>query len=132
MVNIFTRNITDSLTSLVKNIDKQVGEDKIKENKDDRLAAFVVYLTDDPDAAEKELKAFAEKHNIKNIPLTVFDGIAGPSEYKISKDADVTVMMWKKNKKNKVEVKVNYAFAEGKLNKKSVKEVASSTSKILE
>lgn len=121
MVNIFTRNITDSLTSLVKNIDKQVGE-----NKDKRMAGFLVYLTDDPDAAEKELKAFAKKNNIKNVPLTVFDGLAGPPSYKISKDADVTVMMWQRTR-----VKVNHAFESGKLNKKAVKTVASDTSKIL-
>ena len=91
------------------------------------MAGFVVYLTDDRDAAEKELKAFAKKHNIKNVPLTVFDGTAGPPSYKIAKDADVTVMMWKGTK-----VEVNHAFGKGKLNKKAAKAVASDTSKILE
>ena len=45
MVNIFTRKITDDLTSLVKRIDETV-----EKNKKRKMAAFVVLLSDDPDA----------------------------------------------------------------------------------
>ena len=121
MVSIFTREITDNLASLVKQIDKKVGQ-----NKDKQMAAFVVLLTDDPDAAEPKLQALAAKYKIKNVPLTIFDGIAGPPKYKIAKDADVTVMMWRGQS-----VRVNHAFAEGKLAKKSIKKILADTSKIL-
>ena len=47
------------------------------------MRAFVVLLTDDPDAAEEKLKELAEKHGIENTPLTIFDGEAGPPKYKI-------------------------------------------------
>ena len=77
------------MASLVKQLDKQVESNKSK-----KMASFVVLLTEDPDAAESELKAFAEKHNIKNGPLTIFEGSAGPEKYKIAKEADVTVNLW--------------------------------------
>jgi hypothetical protein len=120
VVAIFAREITDDLTSLVKQIDK-----KIAENTDQKMASFLVLLTDDPDALEPKLKHLAIKHKIKNIPLTIFDGIAGPPKYKIAEGADVTVLMWRKQT-----VKVNHALT--KLNKKSVKKIVSDLDKILD
>lgn len=122
MVCIFAREITDSLTSLVKKVDKIVGE-----NKDKKMAAFVVLLSEDPDTAETKLKEFAKKHKIKNVPLTIFEGIAGPEDYKVSKDAAVTVLIWKGQT-----IKANHAFAKGKLKKAGVKAVIKDTSKILD
>ena len=122
MVNIFAREITDNLASLVKQIDETVGK-----NEDKNMAAFVVLQTDDPDAAEPKLKELAEKHNIKNVPLTIFDGQAGPPSYKISEDADVTVLMWRRTK-----VQANHAFAKGELKPGDVKKVVSDTEKILQ
>lgn len=120
-VSIFTRNIDDNVTALIKELDTVVGKNEGK-----KMAAFVVLLSDKPDSQEKQLTELAAKHNIKNIPLTVFDGPAGPPEYKIAKDADLTVMMW-----NKSEVKANTALAKGKLDKKTTEEVIKTTEKIL-
>ena len=58
--------------------------------------AFVVLLTDDADKAAKELAKVAEEGKIENVPLTVFDGNAGPDSYKIAKNAGVIVLMWNK------------------------------------
>jgi hypothetical protein len=121
VVNIFAREITDNLTSLVKQIDEQIGA-----NSDQKMAGFVVLLTDDPDAAEPVLKELAEKKKIENTPLTVYDGLAGPENYKIAEKADVTVMMWVGG-----EVKVNYVFEKGKLDKKAVATIVKDTEKIL-
>ena len=121
MVTIFARKITDNLTSLVKKIDGVVGE-----NKKNRMAAFVVLLSDEPDSAEKKLKRLAKKQGIKNTPLTIFEGVSGPKNYKVAKDAEVTVLMWI----NK-EVKVNHAFAKGGLDEEAIKKIVEDTSKIL-
>ena len=121
MVTIFTRQITGNLTSLVKKIDATAAK-----NQDKKMAAFVVYLTDDSAAAESELTALAKKHGIKHTPLTVFKGTEGPSTYKVSKDAEVTIMMW-----SKFQVKANHAFAKGKLNKAAIGKVLKDTAKIL-
>lgn len=127
MVAIFTRSITDDLTSLVKQIDEQVAK-----NADKKMASFVILLSNDADADEAKLNTLAEKAGIKtgkeaNVPLTIFDGIAGPEKYKIAEEAEVTVMLWKGQK-----AVVNHAFAKGKLDKDGVKAIVESTSKILE
>jgi len=122
VVSIFAREIDDNVANLIKEVDKQVGA-----NGDKKMAAFVVLLTDDADAAEATLKKVAETNNIKNVPLTVYDGTAGPESYKIAKDADVTVMMW-----NESDVKVNHAFSKGQFDKSKVKSVAGDSAKILE
>ena len=122
MVNVFAREITDDLTSLVKQIDE-----KIVDNTDKKMAGFVVLLTDDPDAAEPKLKELAQANKIEKTPLTVFDGIAGPPNYSIAKEAEVTVIMWVEGK-----VKVNRAFEKGKLDKAAIEKIMKETSKILE
>ena len=118
---VFTREINDEVKSLVSGIDAKVAA-----NKDKNMSAFLVLLTDDADAGAKQLEKLATDAKIKSVPLTVFDGKSGPGEYKIAKDAGVTVLMW-----NKSRVQVNHAFAPGKLTGDDVKKVVSDTSKIL-
>jgi len=122
VVNVFAREITDDLTSLVKQIDEKIGD-----NTDKKMAGFVVLLTDDPDAAEARLKELAEKQKIENTPLTVYDGVAGPENYKIAEKADVTVMMWVGGK-----VKVNRVFEKGKLDKAAIGKIIKDTETILD
>lgn len=122
MVAIFTRSLTDDLASLVKQVDE-----KVEANKDKKMASFVVLLSNDSDADEGKLKALAEKHGIKSTPLTIYDGIAGPKSYKVTEDADVTVLLWKEKT-----VKSNHAFAKGKLDKAGIKKIVESTSTILD
>jgi hypothetical protein len=111
-VNIFARDITDNLTSLVKQVDEQVAQ-----NKDKNMQAFVVILTEDPTPWLRSWKRWPKRKGIK-IPLTIFDGAAGPPSYKIAKDADVTVLMWKG-----LEVKANHAFKPGELDAEKAKAV---------
>jgi hypothetical protein len=122
VVNVFAREITDDLTSLVKQIDEKIGA-----NTDKKMAGFVVLLTDDPDAAEPRLKELAEKQKIEKTPLTVYDGVAGPADYKIAEKADVTVLMWVGGK-----VKVNRVFEKGKLDKVAIGKIMKDTATILE
>lgn len=122
VVAVFARHFDARVKSLVKQVDAQV-----EKNKDKKMKAFVVLLTDDPDHAAPKLKKFAEKQEIKNVPLTIFDGLHGPPDYKLSDEADVTVLMWVKS-----DVKANYAFAEGKLDKKAIASIVHDTSKILD
>lgn len=122
VVSIFARDVNEDVASLVKQVDSVVGK-----NKDAKMAAFVVLLSDNPDDQSAKLKAVAEKQEIKDTPLTTFEGTAGPPEYKISKDADVTVMMWVDGK-----VKVNESLKKGDLNKDKIAALVKSTDKILD
>ena len=119
---VFARHITDDLTSLVKQIDVVVAN-----NRKAKMRGFVVFLSDDHETLKPKLIDLAQKHNIKHTPLAIYAGdSAGPRYYKLAKDAEVTVMMWVDRK-----VKVNHAFAKGELNELSIKKVLASTCKIL-
>jgi len=107
------------LTSLVKQIDSRIA-------KNDKLKSFVVVLTDDADKTADTLKKMAADCRLKSVPLTLVESPAGPPDYKIAEDADVTVMMW-----NKHEVKVNHAYKKGKLTAADVKTIVSELPKIL-
>lgn len=121
VTTIFTREITPELAALVKEVDTAVGANKDKNHK-----AFLVLLTDDADAGAKQLEKLAADQKITNVPLTVFDGTAGPESYKISKDAAVTVLQW-----NKMRVLSNHAFDSAKLTAEQMKSVTTDTAKIL-
>jgi len=121
VVAVFAREVTDDLTSLVKQIDEIVGK-----NEDKKMASFLVVLAEDADAVAPELEAIADKQKITNTPLTIFDGTAGPPSYKIAKDADVTVLMWKG-----LDVKVNVALGKGELKADSIKKIVAQTAEIL-
>ena len=56
-MNVFARELTDDLASLAKQIDAKIGE-----NKEKKMSGFLVLLSEDPDADEGKLIAFAEKH----------------------------------------------------------------------
>ena len=118
---MFTRKITDDLASLVKQIDNTVNENSGK-----NMKAFVVYLGDDPAAAEKKLQSLAKDHKITKTPLTVYQTEEGPPNYRISRDADVTVLMWLGRN-----VKANVAFGKQPLTKADIQKVVKSTAKIL-
>ena len=122
VVTIFTRELNDSVASLVKGI-----ESTVTKNSGKNMRAFVVLLTDKPSDGTTQLKAFAKKHGItKTVPLTVYDNTTGPGKYKIAKGAGLTVLMWKKQR-----VEVNHAFKNAVVDAATVKAVVADTSKIL-
>lgn len=122
VINVFTRTTGDDLVKLVKEVDSLVAK-----NQDKKMAAFVTVLAEDADKVAPKLEEMAKKNGIKNVPLTIFDGEAGPEDYKISDKADVTVMLW-----NKGEVKAKVAVAKGtKVDEKTIKTVVADSEKIL-
>jgi hypothetical protein len=122
VVAIFAREVNGSVKELVAKIDEKVGA-----NKDKKMAAFVVVLTEDPDGVEPKLETLVKEAKISNTPLTIVEGVTGPPDYRLSMDAEVTVLMWVGS-----QVKVNQAFAKGKLDKKAVDELVAETKKILQ
>jgi len=119
---VFARKIDANLTSLVKQLNDEVGK-----NGEKKLSVFVVFLTDDSDELSPKLTSLAEKEKITNVPLTIGEVSAGPPSYKIEKDAEVTVMLWKKTK-----VISNHAFKAGELNKAHIAAIVKDIPKILE
>lgn len=122
VVSVFTREVTPEVAALVKELDAAV-----EKNKDARMAAFVVVLSDEPSKAAPTLEETAAKGQIKNVPMTTYEGVKGPGGYKISSDAAVTVMMWVDS-----EVTVSKGFAKGQLNKEAISQLLADTKTILE
>src|SRR5262245_51022777 len=115
---IFAREVSDSLTSLVKKIDAAtVSNSKCK------MGSFVVFCTDDDELKDK-LKELAKKEDLKKIVLAI-DEPSGPKPYKVAKDADVTVIFYNQRK-----VESNHAFKKGELNEKAIEAILADLPKI--
>ena len=119
---IFARDLSDPLASLAKKLDAATVK-----NSDNRMGSFIVFLNDDEDI-DKKLKDLADKKHLSKIALAVMANKAGPSPktYKIDKDADVTVVLYNKNK-----CEANYAFKKGEMTDKDVDRIVSDLTKIL-
>src|SRR4051812_30717003 len=117
---IFAREISDSLTSLVKKIDNATAENAKK-----RMGSFVVFCTNE-EKLEGDLKELAKKEKISKTVLTLVDSKAGPSGYDIPKDADVVVVLYNKRK-----TQAQFAYKKGDLKEKDVEEIVSALPKIL-
>jgi hypothetical protein len=103
---------------LVKQIDKKIDENA-------RLKSFVVVLGGEPDSGREDLRKLANESGIKHVPLTMFGDPGGPGQYDLSRNADVTVLMWKQHK-----VKVNHAY-KGDLTEKDIGEIVADIPKVL-
>ncbi len=116
---IFAREINDGLTSLVKKIDEATAK-----NRSCRMGSFVVFCSDE-EGLKKKLEDLADKEKLTKTVLTI-DNPAGPEDYNVAKDADVTVVLYTKQK-----VKVNYAFKKGELKERDIDRILADLSKIL-
>ena len=119
---VFARDVNGPLSSLLKQFDAAVAK-----NKDADMRSFAVFLTDDSEATEAKLKRVAEKEKIsENVPLTIVEDVSGPPAFKISQEAEVTVLLYTKGK-----VVSNFAFKAGELKDKDVKAIVAQIPKIL-
>jgi hypothetical protein len=122
VVSVFAKEMTDEVAQLSKELDNVVAK-----NRDQKMAGFVVVMSDTPEKVAPKLEEAAKKHKIDQMPLTTFNGASGPSGYKINSKADVTVMMWVDGK-----VKVSQGLSKGDLNKDTIAKLVKETNTILE
>jgi quercetin dioxygenase-like cupin family protein len=116
---IFARQVSDPLTSLVQKIDAETAR-----NKGARMGSFVVFLSDD-EKLERGLEALAKKEGIKNTILAL-DSPAGPRHYKLAKDADITVILYVRQK-----IVANHMFKTGELNAEAIDAIFADVPKLL-
>jgi hypothetical protein len=127
VVLIFVRDIpTDKspITDLFQKLDEAVDRHKNAE-----LRGGVVVLNDDfaKEESRKDLlrKLATASKDLRHVVIAV-DSAAGPDQYKISKDADVTVLVY-----NKHRVVGNFAFAKDKLTDKDVTAIMAAVNKMV-
>jgi hypothetical protein len=97
-VLVFARNTGDDVVAMIKKLDAEVG--KVGQ---DKMGGAIFFLSSE-DNIKETAKGIVEKAALKNCCVAV-DGPKGPTSYKISKDADVTVILYKNHK-----VLANHAF----------------------
>jgi hypothetical protein len=118
---VFARCADCEMTaSLIKKLD--AATDK---NQKASMESFAVFLTDDTEAVQKKLEAMAKTASLKHLTLAI-DNPIGPENYKVSKDADVTVVLYVKR-----DIKANYAFKKGELTAEKIDAIVKDVSKIV-
>src|SRR4051794_18635740 len=105
---IFAREVTPAVARLIKKIDEATVK-----NADGDMGSFVVFCSGEK-GLDTKLRGLAEKEKIQKCILSI-DEPLGPEGYKVSKEADVTVVLYKKHM-----VKANHAFRKGELNDKAI------------
>lgn len=86
---MFARKADDDLASLAGKLDGVVAQNRA------RKACATVVLLAAKDAVAKSLEKIAREKKLEHVPLTVaHDGEKGPAEYRLSKDALVTIVVY--------------------------------------
>jgi hypothetical protein len=123
MVMVFARKADKNLAALVKELDKVVAK-----NEEKKMGAFVALIDAKEDdktkaAAEKLVKDTEAKHIAVVVPK---DQPNGPKDYKISPEAEVTVLIYKQGT-----VEANHALPKDGLTEKVTKQIVADTAKVL-
>jgi hypothetical protein len=112
-VIIFARSMSDGLGKLALGVDKALDVHKTSD-----LRGWITFLHDDQASIDDKIVKWAKHHAVSTMPIAVFEDVGGPPSYKLAKDADVTVMLFTKQK-----VVYNFAFRSGELTDARVAEV---------
>jgi hypothetical protein len=117
---VFARTLSEPLAKLLSKLDAAGGDKKD--------AGYKVWMTQLTATADLDLLAkWAQTQGLKNTPIGAFEDADGPPSYKLNKDADVTVILFVKQK-----VVANYAYRVGELNDKSIDEVLKAVPQLFE
>jgi len=119
-VVVFARSLSDPLGKLLAKLEAAgAGKD---------ATGYKVWMTQvTPTADLDALAAWSQKQGLKGVPVGAFEGADGPPAYRLSPDADVTVMLFVKT-----QVVANFAFRKGELTDKTVEQVAGATPKLFQ
>lgn len=117
-VVVFARSLSDPLGKLMTKLE---GAGK----KDTGYKAWLTLLTESADL--DGLAKWSQGQGLKGAPVGAFEDPAGPPAYKLHPDADVTVMLFVKEK-----VVANFAFRAGELDDKAVDAVLKAVPKLYE
>jgi hypothetical protein len=115
---IFARDVDEPLVKLLVKIDEAAAKNRKQE-----MGAFVVFLSSQEGLAER-LKSVAGKHKFKHLVLSI-DEPAGPEDYKVAANADVTVVLYREHL-----VRSNHGFRKGELNDKAIERILADVPKI--
>jgi hypothetical protein len=120
VVIIFARSMSDPLGRLLVQVDRAAAQPAHKD-----LRAWATFLSDDQPGLDPQLVEWSRRIGLRQLPLGVFEDRLGPPAYRLSADADVTVLLAVNQK-----VVANFAFCKGELTEEKVKDVLSALPRI--
>jgi hypothetical protein len=120
-VVVFARSLSEPLGELVRHFDKAVAEHKAA-----NLRAWVTFLSEDQPSLDAQLVHWSQKHALRSIALGVFEDNGGPPSYRLSRDVDVTVLLFVKQK-----VVANFTFRSGELTAARIAEVGKALARMV-
>jgi hypothetical protein len=113
--------LSDPLAKLTLQLDKALADHKTT-----GLRAWVTFLHEDQTSFDSKVVKWSQDHAIRRVPLGVFEDAGGPPSYRLSRDADVTVLLFVKQ-----QVAANFAFRAGELNEERIGEVIKALPRIV-
>lgn len=116
---VFAREATPEVAKLIKKLDEATVK-----NAKASMGSYAVFCND-KDGLDKTLAKMAEDQKLTKLILSI-DNPSGPKEYKIAKEAEVTVLFY-----NDFNVKANHAFRKGELNDAAITKVVADVAKIV-
>jgi hypothetical protein len=120
-VIVFARTPNDTLGKFLSKLDQALAA-----HKSANPNAWVTFLSDNQPALEPQLVEWSRKHGLANIPVGVFEDQDGPPSYRLSRDADVTILLGVNQK-----VVVNFAMRSGELTEEKGKEILAALPRIV-
>ena len=117
---VFARTLSAPLGKLLTRLDAAGAAKK--------AAGYKVWMTHLTGRADLDgLAKWAQAQGLKGVPVGEFEDADGPPAYKLHADADVTVLLFVKEK-----VVANFAFRGGELDDKAVEAVVKAVPKLFE
>ena len=110
-VIVFARSTSEPLGKLLTKLESESFA-----NKDSGCKVWMTLLAEKADL--DALAKWSQNAGLKISPVGTYEDADGPPSYKLHKDADVTVMMFTKQK-----VIANFAFRAGELDDKAIENV---------
>lgn len=119
---LFARTPSDALGKLAAGLDKAVADHKAAE-----LRAWVTFLSEESKEMEDKIVKWGRTHGLHGVDLGIFEDADGPPNYKLARDADVTVVLYVKRK-----VVADFAFRSGELTDVRIAEVLKAVPGLIE
>ncbi len=112
-VVIFARALSEPLGKLAQGLDKAVAEHKNAE-----LRCWITFLHQDQLGFDPMVVRWSQQYALRNVPLGVFEDAGGPPSYRLAPDADITVLLFVKQR-----IVANFAFRPGELKDANITQV---------
>jgi hypothetical protein len=117
---VFARKVSEPLGKLLSKFDEAVGTHK------EGMRSWMTILGEKAISLD-DLAKWSKEVGLKQVPLGVFDDPAGPPSYKLHEDAEVTVLLFVKEK-----VIANYAFRANELNDSAIEKIVKELPKLIQ